>query len=74
VSGGVSTLGVVSDLRFDPPFGVSNECVTLSPAALGGQMNNDQFTALGSDRVRCEYFDGPIPTTRSLRVDIGKVK
>ena len=74
VSGGVSTRGVVSDLKFDPPFGVSNECVPVTAAALGGQMNDDRFTALGTDRMRCDYSDGPITTPRTLRVDIGKVK
>ena len=72
VSGAVSTRGVVSDLRFDPAPGVSNDCVTLSPAALEGQMNNDQFTALGNDQVRCEYGVGPVSTPRALRVDTTK--
>ena len=74
VRGAVSTLGVISDLRFDPAPGASDDCLTLSPAALGGQMNDDRFTALGNDRVRCEYGDGPVVTPRALRMDINKVK
>ena len=73
VSGTSTRRGDVTDLRFDPAPGVSNDCVTLSQAALEGPLGGEYLTASGNDRVRCEFGDGPRITPRALRIDMTKL-
>lgn len=74
ISGVATRRGDVTEVRFDPAPGASDECVALSQAALQGPLGGDYLTANGNDRVRCQYGDGPITTPRVLHVDMNKLR